>query len=165
MQGAVAWSAYAIAEFASSSLLFDLARPYARFTTWHWQLTATLVIAYLAIGLVVGALAGAATWFLTKRTQSIGNKDRSLVLEGAATLTVVIGFVLNIAAAPFSPTGTPVLLLTGGVMGALLVAGIRSARWSERLGFLTNPWVVAGLLLGVGQGINLLEMQDLARQL
>src|SRR5213076_805330 len=137
----------------------------ARFTTWHWQLTATLVIAYLAIGLVIGALAGVAAWFLTAKTQLIGNKDRSLVLEGLATLTVVIGFALNIAVAPFSPAGSPVLLVTSAILGTLLIASIRSVRWSERLGSLTNPWIVAALLLGVGQGISLLEMQDLARQL
>src|SRR5206468_2123435 len=100
-----------------SSLLFDLARPYARFTTWHWQLTSTLVIAYLAIGLVIGALAGVAAWFLTGKTQLIGNKDRSLVLEGLATLTVVIGFAQNVAVAPFSPVGSPVLLVTSAILG------------------------------------------------
>ncbi len=165
IHGAVVWSAYALVEFASSSLLFRLVRPYATFTVWHWQLTALLTIAYLAAGIVLGGFAGLVTGLLKQKIHFFEAGDTATALEGAALLTLLAAFTVNLLAFPHWPSGKFALLLICIVLAALVAWGMRSARFSERLGLLTNPWVVAGLLLGVGQGVGFLQLQDLGREL
>jgi arylsulfatase A-like enzyme len=165
LHGAAAWSAYAVVEFVFSSVLFRIFRPYAIFTAWHWQLTAELLAAYLATGAVLGGVAGAAVWFLSRNPRVLGNKDRPAVLEAAAGFTLVAAFAANIAAIPTSPSGKYALLAVSGVFALALVAGMQSGLWSERCALLTNPWVMSGLLLGVGQLFGLLELEDVAQQM
>src|ERR1035438_6971952 len=84
LYGAAAWSAYALLEFLFSSVLFRLARPHAIFSSWHWKLTAMLLLGYLIAGPLCGAAAGAAAWMLRRRVQ--------LSVEAAATFTLGLGF-------------------------------------------------------------------------
>src|SRR5882724_10025491 len=105
MQGAVAWSAYALLEFASSSVMFRLLRPYARFTEWHWQLTALLIAAYLVAGIVLGGFAGLLVFILRSRTQSLRNGDMAIALEGAAVLSLLAAFTGHILTVPHWPSG------------------------------------------------------------
>ena len=165
IQGFAAWAAYAVVEFVCSSLLYKAARPYSVFTAGHWQLTGLLVGAYLVAGLVAGAIAGAAVYLLEHRTASIRNNDSARVLEHAATLTLVVSLALNVVSDPLSVTGKYSLFWFAVVLAALLVASIRSGKWSERLGLLTNPWIVSGLFLGLGQEFSLLQMEDVGRTL
>ncbi|MEO8131827.1 MAG: hypothetical protein ABI822_32335, partial [Bryobacteraceae bacterium] len=158
IQGAAAWSAYALTEFAFSSVLFRLVRPYATFTAWHWELTAQLICAYLLTGIVLGGLAGLAVSFFRKNAGVV-------VLEGAAVLTLMAAFILNLLAQPSWPSGKLLFLLFCACISAVVVAAMRWERLSERLGLLTSPWVVCGVLLGVGQGIGFLQLEDLGRQL
>jgi hypothetical protein len=160
MQGAVAWSAYALIEFFSSSVLFRLMRPYATFTAWHWQLTAMLVAAYLLAGVLLGGLAG-----IVLSVPGFGRAGSAVMLEGSATLTLLLAFALNILSFPRWPQGKLFLLVLCVALGAVVVIGMRSEKWSERLGLLTNPWVVASVLLGLGQGVGFLQLWDLGREL
>jgi arylsulfatase A-like enzyme len=164
IQGTAAWCAYAVAEFISAPLLFRLIRPYATFTAWHWRLTALLILAYLITGALVGAVAGMAAYFLTRKTAYVQNSDPADVVTRAATLTLVLAFFASLLFAP-SYAGKQTLLWVSIAFIFLLGASIRSARWSEWLGFLTNPWIVAALLLGTGQVFGLLQLEDLGRQL
>ena len=165
LHGAAAWSAYAVVEFVFSSILFRIFRPYAVFTAWHWQLTAELLIAYIVTGAIAGGLAGAAVWLLHRNPRLLGNKDRPAVLEAAAGLTLVAAFAANIAATPTSPSGKHFLLAVSGAFALAFVASMRSSRWSERFALLTNPWIVSGLLLGVGQLFGMFELEDVAQQM
>ena len=158
LEAAAAWCAYAVLEFIFSSVLYALARPYTSFMPWHWRMTALLVAAYAVSGLVAGAAAGCVAWSLRRR-------GRRAPPEACATLTLVLAFAVNIAANPLSATGKPVMLAFATGFAALLGAAVWSERWFERLGLLTNAWVVSGLLLGLGQEFALLEMQDSARTL
>ncbi|HEX8985166.1 MAG TPA: sulfatase, partial [Bryobacteraceae bacterium] len=158
MEGAAAWCAYAVLEFIFSEVLYALARPYTSFTPWHWRMTALLAASYAVFGLVAGAAAGWAVWSLRLRS-------RRAPPEACATLTLVLAFAVNMVANPLSASGKPVLLAAAAGFAALLGAALWSERWSERLGLLTNAWVVSGLLLGLGQEFALLELQDSARTL
>src|SRR5437899_12733147 len=89
LQGAAVWSAYALLEFVFASVVFRLTRPHAVFSTWHWNLTAQLLLGYLILGLACGALAGAASWTLRGSLQ--------LSVESAATLMLVLAFGLHLA--------------------------------------------------------------------
>jgi arylsulfatase A-like enzyme len=160
--GAAAWSAYAATELVFASLLFRFVRPYAVFTSWHWQLTGFLLIGFLVVGSALGAVAGLVV-YLMRRT-GFFQDNASAVLESAASITLVGAFIWNILANTVSFTGgTPVLVASLG-FAALLLVEMRSARWSRRLGMLTNPWVISGVLLGVEQTADLLDMGS-AREL
>src|SRR4051812_41992960 len=73
--GGAVWSAYAVVEFLSSSVVFRLTRPYAGFTPWHWRLTFLLLIGYLICGAAVGAAAGLgiALWKRRARSEDCAN--------------------------------------------------------------------------------------------
>jgi arylsulfatase A-like enzyme len=158
MQGLAAWSAYAVIEFLASSVLFRLGRPYARFTTWHWELTGQLVLGYLIHGVVLGGIAGLLVYFL-RNTQRL-----ALLTEHAATLTLTLAVALAIVLSPSAPVGWWKLLLVPLALSGILVMSIRSEVWSGRFGLLTNPWIVAGLFLGLGQ-VSMLEDMGVAGQL
>jgi arylsulfatase A-like enzyme len=160
MQGLAAWSAYAVIEFLASSVLFRLGRPYARFTTWHWELTGQLAAAYLVHGAVLGGIAGLLVYFFRNTLRL----SAALVTEHAAALTLTLALMLEIVFNPSPPVGWWKLLLVPLALSGILVLSIRSEVWSTRFGLLTNPWIVAGLFLGLGQ-VSTLEYMGVAGQL
>ena len=74
---------YAVVEFVFSSLVFGVTRPYATFTSWHWNLTATLMVGFLAIGLLAGAVARSAAVHLF----ACATPGRSAPLSSITALT------------------------------------------------------------------------------
>jgi arylsulfatase A-like enzyme len=160
----MAWSAYAVTEFVSTSVLHTVIHRFSVFTPWHWRLTALLVAAYLVTGILTGALAGLAVHVLRRKTRLLsGSGDR--VLDAAAAFTVAAAFAINLRANPLGVAGKEVLFWFSIGYAVLLLTSMRSAKWSGRFGFLTSPWVVAGLLLGVGQEFAVAQMQDSAETL
>lgn len=159
LQGAFAWSAYCVGEFIVSSL-FGLARPYAMLTPWHWQLTALLIVAYILTGLFAGALAGLVLYMLMASARWIQNADTDSVLEAGGALTLVIAFSANVLAYPSPEIGQTALFCVSLVFAALLVGSVRSGKFSERLGFLTNPWIIAAVLLTLGQMFGLMKLRE-----
>jgi arylsulfatase A-like enzyme len=158
VQGAAAWSAYAVVEFVFSSLVFGMTRPYATFTSWHWSLTATLMLGFLAIGLLAGALAGLVVYVLRNTLRGLARNNGTPALESAAALTLVIAFLANLTGKQGLQNNGIWLLAAALCFAALLVAAMVSAQWMDRLGFLTNCWVISGVLLGMGQELGLLSM-------
>jgi hypothetical protein len=150
LQGAAAWSAYALLEFTFASVLFRLTRPHAVFSAWHWKLTAMLVLGYLIVGPICGALAGAAAWMLRGKVR--------VSVAGAATFTLVLAFGLHIVMS--TQDSRFWLLAATSVLGALLLV----RQWNDGAGWLTNYWIVSGLLLGIGQLIGL-QVMGVAGQL
>jgi arylsulfatase A-like enzyme len=164
VQGAAAWSAYAVGEFLASSVLFRLVRPYAIFTPWHWRMTGLLFAGYLAAGLLAGAVAGLVVNLLTRSTNSIRNSDTSQVLESAATFSLALCFGLNMLASPGGISDKWGMLAIDLLMLVLLAAAVGSSEWSRRLGFLTNPWVVSALLLGCGEAIQVIQLVGFGKE-
>ncbi len=135
------------------------------FTAWHWELTALLLCAYLAAGILLGGLAGLLVSFLDQKTGWLRDGGTAIALEGAAVLTLIVAFALNLLALARWPSGKTAFLVFCACLALVVLAAMRSRRLSERLGLLTHPWVVAGVLLGVGQGVGFLQLEDLGRQL
>jgi arylsulfatase A-like enzyme len=149
--GLSAWAAYCATEFVFSSLLFNFTRPYSTFTSWHWQPTWLLVAAFFATGVLCGAAAGLAVFFC-------GNFRNRLRLEQAGTLTLALAVLIRVVTAWHGLEGWSWLLLASATFSGLLVLGFRSSAWHARLGYLTNPWVISGFLLGLGQEAVVLNM-------
>ena len=97
IHGAAAWSAYAVVEFIFSSVVFRVTRPYAIFTAWHWKLTGLLLIGFLTVGPLLGALAGFLIWRL--RDGETVRVHPARVLELSACLTLTLAFTINLVAA------------------------------------------------------------------
>jgi arylsulfatase A-like enzyme len=126
------------------------------FTPWHWRMTALLIAGYLVVGLAAGAVAGAAVYLA-------GRDTTKQMLESAATFSLALCFGLNmITAGNFQ--GKWLMLAVDLALLVLLAAAIRASEWSDRLGFLTNPWVVAAILLGCGEGTQLMDMGGFAKE-
>src|SRR5215471_12504639 len=157
--GAAAWSAYAVVEFAFSSLLFGFTRPYAVFPAWHFHLTALLVLAYLIIGPVTGAIGGLVVYLVAGRA---GGPPH---LEFAATIPLTLVFLGNGVGVMISGLGFGGVwqTLAAAMLTLLLIAGMLSPEWSERAGLLPNPWVISGLMLGLGQEFDLVNMSVAAQ--
>jgi arylsulfatase A-like enzyme len=156
--GTAAWSAYAVVEFAFSSLIFRFTRPYAVFSGWHWQLTGLLVLAYLIVGAVTGAFAGLLVHLVRQRLADDTNPLHAL--EFAATLPVTLALMGNGIFITFSNYGYKGLYESAvAALGTgLLLAGILSGVWANRAGLLTNAWIVCGLILGFGEEFELFNM-------
>jgi len=156
IQGSAAWSAYAVVEFVVSSILFGILRPYAMFTPWHWSMTGTLMVGFLAAGCIAGATISSLLWFARR---AHFEKDEVLhVLETAGGLTLTLAFLFNLLLG-FSDAHGYVLLIVACVLLAVIqTAAVVSDRWREQVGLLTNYWVAAGLLLGFGTDLKLREM-------
>ncbi|PWU10427.1 MAG: hypothetical protein C5B51_04305 [Terriglobia bacterium] len=157
LYGLAAWSAYAATEVVFSSLLFGLTRPYSIFTPWHWQLTWLLVPAFFLAGIFTGAVAGAAVFF-------VGLSRNPAALECAASLSLVLAFIVQVVTAQQGQPGWYWLLFAGLGLVPVLLASIQSSKWHRRFGFLSSPWVISALLLGVGEELVILEIPT-ARQL
>jgi arylsulfatase A-like enzyme len=159
--GAAAWSAYAVVEFLSSSVLFRLTRPYATFTPWHWKLTGELLLGFLVVGPILGAVAGFLLWLL-RNTEGVRVSPRR-ALEIAASLTLSLAFLVNVLLAPGNTNGSTRLWLSALGFVLLLAVSLRSRTWMDRIGLLANPWIISGLLLGLGQYFALADMMAAAQ--
>jgi arylsulfatase A-like enzyme len=146
--GAAAWSSYAVVEFVFSSVVFRLTRPYAIFPAWHWSLTALVVIGYVLCGIVLGALSGIAIALWNRRGDSITSPSDSL--ESVAGLTLVAALVFHQLSGQGMRFGGKPFLAIGVVFLLLLAASLRSEAWRDRLGWLTNSWIIAAIWLGAG---------------
>jgi arylsulfatase A-like enzyme len=156
--GTAAWSAYAVVEFIFSSVLFRITRPYAAFPNWHWHMTGMLLLAYLVIGPATGALGGLMAYLLRHWIEEDANALH--VLESAATLPLALAMTINGISVAFSESGYSGQwqALAAGMLAALLLAGVLSPDRTRRTGLLTNAWVVSGLILGLSQEFELVNM-------
>lgn len=165
LSGLAAWSAYAFGEFLYSSGLFRMIRPYAMFTSWHWELTGQLMVAYILAGLFFGALAGAVVFLLGRTSLGEGiSEDPDASIEYAATVTLASVFLWNVIFDPIYPDGTIPLRILSAVLIATLVLVTLWPAWRERLGLLPNSWVVAALLLGGCQHVSMGQLEVIATQ-
>jgi arylsulfatase A-like enzyme len=155
IHGIAAWSAYAVVEFVFTSVLFRLTRPYSVFTPWHWHLTGLLLLGYLVVGPILGALAGLVVWRFRDAATVRERPDR--VLELTASLSLALAFLINEIVSQGMLHDGLYLQLSALAFIALILAAFRSLTWMDRPGLLTNYWLISGLLLGLGQLFTLME--------
>jgi arylsulfatase A-like enzyme len=150
--GAAAWCAYAVVEFLFSSVIFRVTRPYALFPGWHWHFTGMLILAYLVIGPLLGALAGLGAYLFREKISD--EADDAKVLESAATLPLALMMIANGIGLIFGANGFNGhwQALVAAVFALLLVTG------PKRIGLLANAWIISGVILGIAQEFELFNM-------
>ena len=153
--GAGAWSAYAVAEFVFSAVVYRVSRPYAEFTPWHWKLTAILLLGYFACGIAAGALAG--IWSALRRTG--GGAATTDFLESVVVLSLALALILNNLTGPGAPTGDWAQDTSALLFVSVLVLGMARPAWRDHLGWLANPWIVSLAWLGIGLIAALLRLR------
>lgn len=160
--GSAAWSAYALGEFLCTSVLFRLVRPYATFTSWHWQMTAQLLVAFLLAGALAGALSTVLLYTLRRFLPEGTPWDAPDTLDIAACCTLPVAFLVGIWSNPTADSRSFGLRALTAALILLLVLSLRSTEWRHRLGLLVNGWVVAALLLVGSQQVAVSQMDFVA---
>jgi len=159
LHGVATSSAYAVTEFVLVSL-FGITRPYSSFARPYWHMTALLMAGYLIAGVIAGMFAGALAYRIGTHTRLAPTS----IIERITVLILIGALVGNVLSAPFYTGAWFAELLATLFLGALALVSLRSTIWLDRLRYLTNPWVVSFLWLGLGQDLGLRDL-GVARQL
>ncbi len=150
--GVTAWTVYAVVEYFFTAILPWVMNPSHTYTPVHRAFTALLFINYPVIGLISGGLFGLCLYGATK-IKLFSEKIGSSTFAPLATLTVVLAFNANICYLWLftSYTIRPLLPSLGAsiVLLPALALSLASPPWQKRLRFLTNPWTVALVLVGI----------------
>ncbi|MFX0194687.1 MAG: sulfatase-like hydrolase/transferase [Candidatus Hodarchaeota archaeon] len=152
--GVIAWTAFAVVEWCFSFLLGGIILP--RFL--HWEFTALLFTIYVALGLILGALFGLGLHVLASRSWFMNKANSAIIYHAAATFTVVLVFFLNLvvnySTDPLTTADSLDLSeLPELIISLFLACGLGVSAGSNilfrRLRFLTNPWTISIILLGL----------------
>jgi arylsulfatase A-like enzyme len=157
IQGAMIWTIYAVMECWFLSILPWIVKPAYDYIPLHRGFTFVLFALYLVIGLFLGGLCGYGVKIIEKRKGTIQRWSSESLLTSAATFTLVFALALNLIVQwilfviwhnrpllHLLPPLSVCVLLTGA-----LALSSRSENWFQRLRFLTNPWTIGALVLGL----------------
>ncbi len=148
--GAVAWGAYFTVEHALYAVGTLASTGNGTISPAQWRTTGAVGLAFLCIGLILGALGGLAILVVSRGGTCKVACSWAMRLRAAAVLTVVLAFAANAALArPFGKVEA-VELGVSGVLAAALASGLFRACSAGKADFLSNPWVASLLLVGVG---------------
>lgn len=149
VQGIVAWTAYGVVECWFSSILPWMIKPRYDYVPLHWGFTALLFGLYPAIGLILGGSLGLALHLASGRIPSLRKAQPVTRFQAAAALTVVLAFAVNfVFQFGISSSGLPVMSMSLLLILALSLSAVSHVR-SSRFGFLTNPWAICMVLIGL----------------
>ncbi len=150
--GVTAWIVYAVVEYFFTAILPWIMTPSHAYTPVHRYFTLLLFTVYPVMGLIIGGISGLCIYAAT-RANLFSKKTGSSMFAPFTTLTVVLAFNANICyiwlytdyhIRPLLPSmGVSLLLLPA------LALSIGYPLWQKRLRFITNPWTVAFVLVGI----------------
>src|SRR5581483_6523316 len=148
LYGTAAWLAYSLVEFLLVVIGPLLLNRNTVFTSLGWRVSAILIAAFLAIGIVFGAVAALAVRPMAMRAAKRGDPASGALLPGAVSLTLVLSFGLSLLSErPLTLIGG-IALAISALLAAALVLLLVSPPWRARLSFLGNAWIISALLLG-----------------
>ena len=150
--GATAWIIYATVEYFFTVILPWIMNPSHDYTPVHPAFTVLLFVIYPLTGLILGGLSGLCL-HAAARANLFSKKTNASMFAPFATLTVVLAFDVNLLYIWLSDYFPAFKILPSvGISLLLLPALLFSTahpQWQRRLRFLTNPWTVALVLLGI----------------
>ena len=139
--GMAAWQAYAIVEYAATTLLPLLLYKNMVIAEWHWKLSLTLFGFFTVAGIVAGGIG--AVLFAALKKAPLDHRD----YKALGTLTLVLAFVANLLKGDHEASTFMVAILLAG----MVIWSFWPSTWSKRLSLLVNPWGASLLLLTVGR--------------
>ncbi len=148
IHGVLAWTIYGIVECWFLIIFPWLIKPGHDYVTLHWGFTVLLFAVYSVTGLIVGVAASRFYSFLQQKQSIISKKD--LVFSRmAAIFSVVLIFNINLALnSSISLLELPVFFISFLLMTTLALSVASNDRFTQ-LRFLTNPWTISFLLIGL----------------
>jgi arylsulfatase A-like enzyme len=155
IQGGLAWTAYAVIECLCVSILPWIIKQNSEYIPVHWGATLVLSSFYVLVGVTLGALCGLFFNLAAKRVAAMQKLHSRNLLLTVGTVTVVCAFVANLffnfSLSRYESIGLSELpsLSISALLMALLALSAVSTTWLNRLRFITNPWTVSILLLGL----------------
>jgi len=150
LYGLTVWSVYAIVECFFSVIVPWLTKSSFDYAPLHRGFTLMVSILYPLIGLVLGTVTGFGLTVAEKRFPLLKSMNFPVVVSGAATIILIIIFDVNLIMQYGTNELSVLLLLIISFLSITgISAGMRSVVWSERIGFITNPWTVIALLIGL----------------
>jgi len=143
--GFAAWSAYGLLEMFIYSVI-PLVIGAGEVLGWrHWYVSAVLLAAYAATGIVLGALGGGLLG-VAKRIfpRADAQPDPHKLAQIAGSLTLVLAYAAFLLTNQL--TGRGLLPLCAG-LAVCLLACIPLPAWRRHLGFVAGPWTTGALLV------------------
>jgi arylsulfatase A-like enzyme len=148
LQGAVAWTAYAIIECWLVTIMPFIFKGHSSPDLYHWGFTLILFFTYALAGMILGGILGLVSHALLKKSQFLSRLDFFPLLSVLISFAVAISFFINFiiqTKLTLSAIGLVALIL---MIVMALALNVRSRLWREKLGFLTKPVMVSAMLLG-----------------
>lgn len=146
--GAVVWGSYVVVEQA-----FDTVSPLLKGCATmpspsQWRVMATAMFSFLLLGFMLGAASGWLLKILEERGVLARRPVPTVRFRRAALLTLALASSISLML--FRPFGNveAFSLAANATLLVGLVLGEKGGGWSDRLGFLVNPWLASCLMLG-----------------
>jgi arylsulfatase A-like enzyme len=148
--GSTGWLVYGAVECIFSSILPWIIRPGYEYVPLHWGLTCLLFLIYPVIGFVLGGFLGFVLAISITRIPFFKNKSIDLLLFIMVPLSIILAYIINLInnVELFGLAELPPLSISAPLIFAVVLSA-GSPVWFNRLRFLTNPWTVCVLLLGL----------------
>jgi arylsulfatase A-like enzyme len=155
LYGITTWTVYAIVECCFACIISWIIKPSYDYVPLHWGFTTLLFVIYPVIGLIMGGIIGFCTSVVADRLFIYEQIRPSILFPSAVTITIVLAFIFNfiinystssseaIGLAEFPPLSISLLLIFALLMSSKSITRFR------RLRFITNPWTVSIMLLGL----------------
>jgi arylsulfatase A-like enzyme len=148
--GISAWLIYGIIEGVFSIILPWVIKPHYEYAQLHWGFTAIVFGIYSITGAFVGGTCGLLLSILIKRIAIFRNIKPYFFLQAAIIISIIVSFNANlISVAQLTHMSVLLSLIISLIITALLIAGVCSDLWHKRIGFISNPWSVTFLLVGL----------------
>ena len=149
IQGLATWMAYAIVESVFDVLIPLYLNSDSTLNLWSWKLIGVFFGFYAATGVVLGGISGLAVTANIQRTGGTLHKDPWRLHQSAATLVLLLAFAGNQLAEFPRGNSEIVALILSLLLASGLILTTRSKHPDARLSFLSDPWTVSLLLLGI----------------
>jgi arylsulfatase A-like enzyme len=138
--GVAAWLVYGAVELALSLGAQLVQHQDLIVLRWQWRLIALVFGVYGLAGILAGGTVGALlAW--------TGRKQGSGAIAAAASLTLVLAFIVNLVLAGHLTRSESMALAVALVLGIGCVAALSSEARAEQVGFLARPLTASLLLL------------------
>ena len=148
--GISVWLIYGIIEGLFSIVLPWFIKPHYDYAALHWGFTAILFGIYSITGALVGGMCGLLLSILIKRIAVFQEVQPYLFFRAAIIISIILSFNANLVAETHLTHLSVLLsLIISLIFVIILVVSLCSNVWHKRIGFISSPWSVSLMLVGL----------------